>query len=236
MTGTINDLEKFVEFAREVMPNALIVVDAAQSLSHIPINVKEVDIDFLAVSGHKAYGPTGVGALYGKLEHLERMEPFKRGGGMITEVHEQHATWADVPAKFEAGTPNIAQVIGFGAAIDFITEIGFDEIVRHEQELADYTVGKLKEIDGIKLFRPENAPASGVISFAIDGIHPHDVAEVAGQENVAIRAGHHCCQLLHRDVLQVPATNRISLGVFNNEEDIDKAINAINKAIDIFKT
>lgn len=227
VTGTVNDLKKI----REKFPRAIMIVDAAQSLAHLPIDVKELEIDFLAASGHKAYGPTGIGILYGKAEHLHKLPPFRGGGGMILEVNRGNATFAEIPQKFEAGTPNIAGAAGLAAALEFIDDIGWQEIQTHESRLRRYAIGELSKIDGLQLHHPDqHLEHAGVLSFSLEDVHAHDLAQILGELGVAVRAGHHCTHVLHREVLQVPSTTRASLAIYNTEEEVDKLVAGIKTA------
>jgi cysteine desulfurase/selenocysteine lyase len=228
--GTITPLEKIIRRAREV--GAIVVVDGAQGVPHLGINVRELDCDFLAFSAHKMFGPTGVGVLYGKRGLLEKMPPFLFGGEMVKEVSAQEANWNDVPWKFEAGTPNIGGVIAFGKALDFVNEIGFDEIKKHDARLVAYAREKLAKFPGMEIYG--SAESGGVVSFNVPGVHPHDVASILNEAGVAVRAGHHCAQPLMQS-LQVTATTRISFSVYNDEADVDAACEAINNVYKIFK-
>ena len=229
--GTINDIDKIITLAKKY--NAISVIDAAQSVPHFPVDVKALDCDFLAFSGHKMLGPTGVGVLYGKPELLEKMNPFLGGGEMIRSVKLNESTWNDIPWKFEAGTPNIAQAIGLGAAIDLLNQIGMKEIHNYEKKITDYTINSLKEIDGIKIYG--NAPnRGGVITFNIDNIHSHDLAQIVNNDKIAIRAGHHCAQPI-MNKLNVSSTARVSFYFYNTFDEIDLLCNSLKKAIDLFK-
>lgn len=232
VTGSILHLEVLKEL-KKLNPNIIIVLDCAQSIAHMPIDVKELDVDFIVFSGHKMYGPMGIGVLYGKQAMLEKLEPFNVGGGMIRDVNRQSATWAEIPEKFEAGTPSVADAYALGVAVNFINEIGFEEINKIEEEVRNYAIKKLTEIDKITVFHPSNN-ASGVISFSIDGIHPHDITQALGEKEICLRAGHHCTQILHREVFDVSATSRLSLAIYNSLEDIDKLIEALKKIIPIY--
>ncbi|CAG1021425.1 cysteine desulfurase / selenocysteine lyase [Patescibacteria group bacterium] len=233
VTGTYTDIKELKK--QPNLKNAIFIADAAQAVAHKKLDVKDMDTDFLVFSGHKMFGPTGIGVLYGKQELLEKMEPFKVGGGMISEVTKESATWAELPEKFEAGTPPIADAIALGAAINFINSIGFDEIEKHEQNLRKYLVNKLKQIPQIKIFHPKlNEYAAGVVSFVSLNVHAHDIAQFLGDFNICVRAGHHCTQILHKEVFQVPASVRISLSVYNTEEDINQLIESLKKAIEYF--
>ncbi len=230
--GSIPKLSHIIDTAHK--KGAVILVDACQLAVHRPIDVQEMNADFLVFSAHKLYGPTGVGVLYGKAEILRKMPAFMGGGEMIREVFEDHFTVGDIPAKFEAGTPNIAGVITFRAALDYINEIGFDTIRKIEKELTEYTLKKLKSLPYITLIGPQTEKNRGsVISFIMKNVHPHDISEGLSQHNVCIRAGHHCCQIL-MDYWNLPGTARISLAFYNTKEDIDKAIIAIEETYKYF--
>jgi cysteine desulfurase / selenocysteine lyase len=225
--GTINPVRKIADAAHAV--GARIVVDAAQAAPHIPIDVNELDVDFLAYSSHKMLGPTGAGALYGRLDLLEEMPPFMGGGEMIREVFQDHATWAEVPHKFEAGTPNIAQAVGMGAAVEYLEGLGIENIRAHEKEMVGYAIEKLEDA-GAVVYGPKDVDIrGGVASFNLDEVHPHDMATILDQEGLCIRAGHHCAQPLMR-VLGVPATARASFYVYNTPDEIDALIEALDKA------
>jgi cysteine desulfurase / selenocysteine lyase len=228
--GTITPLKEIVREAHEA--GALVCVDGAQSVPHMPIDVQDLDCDFLAASGHKMLGPTGIGFLYGKGHLLEQMEPFQLGGSMIGLVDYYESTWAEVPARFEAGTPNIVGAVGLAAAIDYLTDLGLENIERHEQELLAYAWERLSVIEGIELYGPRS-PRTGLISFNLYHIHPHDVSTILDAEGVAVRAGHHCAQPLHR-WLHVPATNRASFYVYNEKEDIDRLVAALQRVKEVF--
>ncbi len=225
-TGTINPIEKIIEMAHA--KGARVLIDAAQSIAHLPIDVQALDVDYLAFSGHKAFGPTGVGVLYGKYDLLDQLSPFQGGGDMIEEVTLEKTTFEKPPLKFEAGTPPIAQVIGLGAAIDFINEIGLANIQAWEHELLIYATKRLRAIEGLQIVG--TAPKkSGIISFIIEGIHHLDLATFLDLEGIAIRSGHHCAQpLLKR--FGLTGTNRISFAPFNTFEEIDILIEALQKA------
>jgi cysteine desulfurase/selenocysteine lyase len=225
--GTINPVRALADAAHAA--GARIVVDAAQAAPHIPIDVNELDVDFLAYSSHKMLGPTGAGALYGRLDLLEEMPPFHGGGEMIREVFPDHSTWAEVPHKFEAGTPNIAQAVGMGAAVEYLEGLGMDNVRAHEKEMVDYGISKLEEA-GAKVYGPKDISIrGGVASFNLDEVHPHDMATILDQEGLCIRAGHHCAQPLMR-VLGVPATARASFYVYNTPDEIDALVGALDKA------
>lgn len=229
--GTVNPVDEIISLAKSV--GAVTLIDAAQSVPHSPVDVSSLECDFLAFSGHKMLGPTGVGVLYGKLNLLEEMEPFLAGGEMIREVTFEKSTWNDVPWKFEAGTPNIAQVIGLGSAVDYLSEIGMEKINAHETAISNYAVEKLNEIDEVTIYG--NPPKrGGVVTFNLHNIHPHDVAQLLDKEGVAIRAGHHCAQPL-MDKLGVTATARASFYLYNDLEDIDKLVAALIKSLDFLQ-
>ncbi|NRG53401.1 cysteine desulfurase [Streptococcus suis] len=230
--GSVAPIGEIAELVHQV--GAYLVVDGAQSVPHMAVNVQELDVDFYAFSGHKMLGPTGIGVLYGKEELLNRMSPVEFGGEMIDFVYEQSATWKELPWKFEAGTPNIAGAIGLGAAIDYLTEIGMDTIQAHEAELVDYVFPKLQAIPGLTIYGSQDlSKRTGVIAFNLDDLHPHDVATALDYEGVAVRAGHHCAQPLLR-YLQVPATVRASFYIYNTKADCDKLVEAIIKTKEFF--
>ena len=228
--GTINPIAEIVKMAHDV--GALVLVDGAQSVPHHKVNVSQLGCDFFAFSGHKMMGPTGVGVLYTKPALLEEMNPFMGGGEMIREVSMEKSTWNDIPWKFEAGTPNIAQVIGMGAAIDYINEIGLQSIADYEKELLSYTKEKLQNIPGLSIYGKAKEKGA-VISFNIGKIHPHDVAHILDTSGIAIRAGHHCAQPIMK-YLKVPATNRASFYLYNTFEEIDSLIEGLTKTVDLF--
>ncbi len=230
--GTINPLPEIVEMAHAV--GALVLVDAAQSAPHMPIDVAALDCDFLALSGHKMLGPSGIGALWGRRELLDSMPPFMTGGSMIIRVTMDGAEWNEVPYKFEAGTPAIVEAIGLGAAIDYLNALGMDAVRAHERYLFEHAWAALGDIPGIRRFGPDDsATHAGVISFVLDGIHPHDVATVFDSEGVAVRAGHHCAQpvMLRYDI---PATTRASFYVYNDIDDVDALTAAIRATQTLF--
>lgn len=230
--GTINPVEEITKIAHE--HGAYMVVDGAQSTPHMAIDLQKMDVDFFAFSGHKMMGPTGIGVLYGKEELLNQFEPVEFGGEMIDFVYESHSTWTELPWKFEAGTPNIAGAIALGAAIDYIQELGIDQIHQHEIELIDYLMPKLQEIEGLKIYGPkDNAKRGGLIAFNIEGLHPHDVATALDMEGVAVRAGHHCAQPL-LNYLETPATARASFYLYNTKADCDKLVEALKKTKEFF--
>lgn len=230
--GTINPVEEITKIAHE--HGAYMVVDGAQSTPHMAIDLQKMDVDFFAFSGHKMMGPTGIGVLYGKEELLNQFEPVEFGGEMIDFVYESHSTWTELPWKFEAGTPNIAGAIALGAAIDYIKELGIDQIHQHEIELIDYLMPKLQEIEGLKIYGPkDNVKRGGLIAFNIEGLHPHDVATALDMEGVAVRAGHHCAQPL-LNYLETPATARASFYLYNTKADCDKLVEALKKTKEFF--
>jgi len=231
--GTIVPIEKIIKTAHE---NEIpVLVDGAQSVPHMPVNVKNMDCDFLVFSAHKMLGPTGVGVLYAKKEFLEKMRPFMGGGDMIKEVFKFHTNYNEVPYKFEAGTPNIADVVGFGAAIDYLEKIGMANIRKHEIELTKYALESLLSMNYLTIYGPKDPNyRGGVVSFNIADIHPHDLATIMNDHGIAIRSGHHCAQVLMQR-LDVPATSRASFYIYNTKEEIDKFVNAIKEAGRIFK-
>jgi len=228
--GTINPIKEIILNAHK--NNSLTIIDAAQSIAHTKINVKDLDCDFLAFSGHKIFAPTGIGVLYGKKHLLEKLQPSKFGGGMIKEVTNKNSTWNELPWKFEAGTPNISGAIGLQKAIEFVNNIGINNIEKHNQELTKYAISKLKNIYGITLYTPKNQ--GPIISFTLKNIHPHDVSEILNLEGIATRAGNHCTMPL-MNKLKIQGTNRISFQIYNTKEDIDILIKAINKVQEVFK-
>lgn len=228
--GTINPVKEMARLAHEA--GAMIVVDAAQSAAHMKLDVKDIDCDFLAFSGHKMLGPTGIGVLYGKKERLEKLEPFLYGGHMIRKVTKEGAEWNDAPAKFEAGTANVGGVMGLGAAVDYLNKLGMDEVERIVVEITKLARKKLSEIEGLTFVGPEEN-RTGVISFAVEGIHPHDMAEILARESVAVRGGHHCAMPL-MEKLGINGTTRASFHIYNIEKDIDRLVVGIKKAQEIF--
>lgn len=230
--GVMNPIKEIAKIAHE--NGAIMVVDGAQSAPHMKINVQDLDCDFLAFSGHKMCGPTGIGVLYGKKKHLEKMEPVEFGGEMIDFVGLYESTWKELPWKFEGGTPIIAGAIGLGAAIDFLEQIGLDEIEAYEHKLAAYAMEKMSAIDGMTIYGPKEASKrAGLVTFNIDDVHPHDVATVLDAEGIAVRAGHHCAQPLMK-WLKVSATARASFYLYNTEEDIDKLVSGLVKTKEYF--
>ncbi|MDP3728723.1 MAG: cysteine desulfurase [bacterium] len=231
--GTINPIKIIAKMAHKV--NAIVIVDAAQSISHMKVDIKDLNCDFLAFSGHKMFAPTGIGVLYGKKQLLEKLEPYQCGGGMIQEVTLEKTTWNELPWKFEAGTPNIEGAIGLAKAIEYIEKIGRENIERYNEELTGYALKQLSPIKGLTIIGPkENKERGAVISFILEGLHPHDVGEILNQEGIAIRGGNHCAMPLMTS-LKINGTNRASFHIYNTKEDIDSLIKAIKKAQDLFK-
>jgi cysteine desulfurase/selenocysteine lyase len=230
--GTINPVAEIAQRAHAV--GALVLVDGAQSVPHMPVDVQALDIDFLAFSGHKMCGPTGIGVLWGRRTILEQMPPFLGGGSMIKVVGLHESTYADVPARFEAGTPAIAEAIALGEAVDFLQEIGMDRIHAHERDLLGYALERLTEVEGLRVYGPTTTEMrGGAVSFTLDGVHPHDVAAVLDGEGIAVRAGHHCAQPLHAHY-DIPATTRASFYLYNIPEEIDRLVAALHKARTLF--
>jgi cysteine desulfurase / selenocysteine lyase len=229
--GTVNPIERLTAWAHE--QGAIMVVDAAQAAPHRMIDVQALGCDFLAFSAHKLCGPSGVGALWGRRELLEAMEPFNLGGHMIKKVQFEETTWGDLPHKFEAGTSPIAEAVGFGAAVDYITGVGLEAIEQHEHELVTYALERLADVPGILLYGPPPERRAGIVSFNMEGVHPHDVAQVLDWEGVAIRAGHHCCQPLMQR-LGVAATNRASFYLYTVPEEIDRLAEGLLRVRKVF--
>jgi len=231
--GTITDSEKIIEKCKAA--GVLTLIDAAQAVPHMKVDIEKLGCDFFAFSGHKMLGPTGIGVLWVRKSVLETMNPFHGGGDMIREVLKYETTWNDLPYKFEAGTPNIADVVGFGAAIDYLTKIGMDNVREHEVELTKYAIEKLSEIKGIHIYGTKDiSKRGGVISFNFADVHPHDVAQIIDGEGIAVRSGHHCAQVL-MERLNVAATSRASFYIYNTKEDIDALVNSLNKVAKVFK-
>ncbi len=229
--GTINPVADIIRQAHEA--GALVLVDGAQSVPHMPVDVQAMDADFFAFSGHKMIGPTGIGILYGKRALLEAMPPWMGGGDMIARVTLDGSSWNDLPYKFEAGTPSIAQAIGLGYAVDYLTEIGMDKIHAHEKAIIEYALERLEEVPGVTVFGPEASKKGAVAAFAVDGIHAHDVAQMLDMEGVAVRGGHHCAMPLH-DHLCTSATTRASFYLYNTPSEVDALIEALYKAMKTF--
>ncbi len=229
--GVVNPVKEIARYAKEA--GAMVLVDAAQSIPHLPIDIKELGCDFLAASGHKMLGPTGIGFLYASEDTLEQMDPFMYGGDMIEKVTMEYSTWNELPWKFEAGTPNIAGGIGLGAAVDYLNQIGPEYIKAHEEYLLDYALEKLEAIPWITLYTPHEGDRVGVCSFNVEGVHPHDVAGVLDDEGIAVRSGHHCAQpLMHR--LGMDFGVRASFYLYNTTQEIDKFVEALHKSKKIF--
>jgi cysteine desulfurase/selenocysteine lyase len=230
--GTILPIEELVALAQE--HGALTLIDGAQSVPHMPVDVQTLGIDFLAFSAHKMLGPTGIGALWGKMDLLDAMDPFMGGGEMISTVTLEESTWADVPAKFEAGTPHIAGAVGFGAAIDYLSEIGMDAVRAHELEVVEYAMRRLGDVPGVTIFGPADPQLrGGVVSFDLEGVHPHDLGQVLDEHGVAIRTGHHCAQPVMAS-LGVPATARASFYIYSTNEEVDALVRAVEAAAAFF--
>ena len=230
--GTINDAKRLCEEARRA--GATTVVDAAQSVPHMQVDVQKMGCDFLAFSGHKMLGPTGIGVLYGRKAMLEQMEPFQSGGDMIKEVHISGARWNDLPYKFEAGTQNVEGAVGLGAAIDYLNSLGMERVRSHEQELTAYALEQMGSVPGITVYGPKDpSERGGVVSFNLGDIHPHDLASILDEEGVAIRSGQHCAQPL-MESLGLSATTRASFYVYNSHDDVDALMSALSKARRIF--
>lgn len=225
--GTVNPVQQLAGWAHE--RDALVVVDAAQAAPHRPVDVQAIDCDFLAVSAHKMCGPSGVGALWGRRELLEEMAPFNLGGEMIRSVSMERTSWNELPYKFEAGTPPIAEAVGFGAAVDYVSEVGLEAIERHERDLVEYTLGRLSELPWIETYGPAPERRAGIVSLNVEGVHPHDVAQVLDWEGVAVRAGHHCTQPLMTK-LGIAATVRASFYLYSIPEEVDRLVAGLRKA------
>jgi cysteine desulfurase / selenocysteine lyase len=227
--GTVNPIGEIARRAHDA--GAIVVVDGAQAAPHLPIDVG--DVDFYAWTGHKAYGPTGIGVLHGRRSLLESMPPFLGGGHMIARVTEEGSTWAEPPAKFEAGTMMVAEAIGLGAAVDFLSGIGMDAVWEHSRDVVGYAVERLREVPGLTLYGPDIEHRGSVCAFSLDGVHPHDVAEILGREGVCVRAGHHCAQPLMRR-LGVSATSRASFAVHSTHEEVDRLIDGLGTVREVF--
>jgi cysteine desulfurase/selenocysteine lyase len=229
--GTVNPVEEIV--ARAHAAGARVLIDGAQSAPHLPVDVEAVNCDFFAFSGHKMCGPTGIGVLYGRPELLEKMPPFLTGGGMIERVEREKSKWADLPMKFEAGTPAIAEAVGLAAAIDYLKGVGMEAIWAHEQELAAYAWERLSDTSGVQLIGPPPKARSGVVSFTVEAVHPHDLAEILDSEGVAIRAGYHCAHPLHQ-CFGLPPTARASFYLYNTHQEVDRLVAGIRQAQELF--
>jgi cysteine desulfurase/selenocysteine lyase len=231
--GSISDVAEIADLAHR--QGAIVVADGAQSVPNVPLDVRALGADFLAFSGHKMLGPTGIGGLWGRRELLEQMPPFLGGGGMIREVFEDRATWAPLPDKFDAGTPNIADAIALGTAVDYLEGLGMPNVRRHEVEVTAYALERLSSVPDVVVYGPMNAEArTGVVSFNLDGVHPHDAGTVLDEAGIAVRAGHHCCQPLHRS-LDVAATLRASFYVYNSADEVDALADALETARRLYK-
>jgi len=231
--GTITDAETIISKCKDA--GVLTLVDAAQAVPHMKVDLEKLGCDFFAFSAHKMLGPTGIGVLWVKKEILEKMNPFHGGGDMIREVHKYETTWNDLPYKFEAGTQNIADVIGFGTAIDYLDAIGMDNVRQHEIELTKYALEKMSKVKGITIYGPKDAlKRGGVISFNFHDVHPHDVATIIDREGIAIRSGHHCAQVL-MERLAVAATNRASFYIYNTKDEVNKLVKSLEKVAELFK-
>lgn len=231
--GTINPVSEVVSRVRQ-STDAVVLVDGAQGAAHLAVDVAELGVDFYAFSGHKMCGPTGIGALWGRREILDAMAPYQGGGEMISLVERDHSTWADLPHKFEAGTPNIAGAVGFGAAVDYLSALPHDQLLAHERDVVEYAMERLREIPGIRLFGPPEPEArSGVVSFTLDAAHPHDISTIVDAKGVAVRAGHHCAQLVMKRY-GVSATARASFYFYNTRDDADRLVAALGDVLEIF--
>ncbi len=229
--GTINPAAEIIRMAHEA--GAITVVDGAQSVPHLKVDVQALEADFLAFSAHKMCGPTGIGALYGKIELLEAMPPFLGGGDMIKEVKLRSFRPNTLPHKFEAGTPAIAEAVGFGAAVDYLSSLSMEAIAAHEHEITEYALERLEEVPGVKLFGPGADQKGGVAAFTLEGVHPHDVAQILDRDGIAIRAGHHCAQPLH-EKFGIPATSRASFYLYSTKDEVDMLVNGIYKVKELF--
>ena len=231
--GTITDAQRIIKTCREA--NVLTLVDGAQAVPHMPVDLQNLGCDFFAFSGHKMLGPTGIGVLWVKKSVLETMRPFHGGGDMIREVHKYETTWNDLPYKFEAGTPNIADVVGLGAAVDYLAGVGMANVRRHEIDLTEYALEMLSKVKGLHIYGTQDlSKRGGVISFNFADVHPHDVAQIMDSEGIAIRSGHHCAQVL-MERLDVAATSRASFYIYNTKEDVDALIRSLNTVARLFK-
>src|SRR5204863_8149848 len=228
--GSVNPINEMIATAHKF--GVPVCLDAAQSVPHLPVDVQDVDADFFVFSGHKMFGPTGSGVLYGKREWLDKMPPYQTGGGMIRSVSFEKTTFAPIPEKFEAGTPAIAAGIGLGAAIDYINSIDFEIAAAYEHELLEYATQRLSDIQGVKIVGTAANKAS-VLSFTIEGVHPHDIGTILDQEGIAVRAGHHCAQPVMQ-FFDVPATARASFACYNTRDEVDKLADAVQKVIEVF--
>jgi cysteine desulfurase/selenocysteine lyase len=230
--GTVNPAAEIIRLAHQA--GAATLVDGAQSVPHLPVDVQALHADFYVFSAHKMCGPTGIGALYGKADLLETMPPFLGGGDMIREVKLRSFRPNSLPHKFEAGTPAIAEAVGFGAAVDYLSSIGMDKIAAHEHEITEYALERLEEIPGVKLFGPSADKKGGVAAFTLEGVHPHDVAQILDQDGIAVRAGHHCAQPLH-EKFGIPATSRASFYLYTTKEEVDLLVKGVYKVKEMFR-
>jgi len=231
--GTINPVAEITRRAHDA--GAVVMIDGSQAVPHLPVDVREIDADFYAWTGHKMYGPTGIGLLHGRRSLLEEMPPFIGGGHMIARVSEQTSSYAEPPAKFEAGTGAVAEAIGLAAACDFLTGIGMDAVWEHDQQLAAYVLERLPEVPGVTVHGPRDPAARvALASFAVEGVHPHDVAEILGSQGVCVRAGHHCAQPLMRR-LGVPASSRASFAIHSTREEVDRLVDALGRVREVFQ-
>lgn len=228
--GTVNPVKNIIDLSHKY--GIPVLVDAAQAVNHIPVDVHQLNCDFLAFSGHKIYGPTGIGVLYGKINHLEKMPPYMGGGDMISKVTFEESTWNEVPHKFEAGTPDIAGAIGLGAALDYVSRIGISEIARYETELLNYATERISNLAGLKIIGTAKKKMS-VLAFVLENVHPHDVGTFLDFEGVAIRTGHHCTQPLMKR-FGVPATSRASFAMYNTKDEVDILVKGIKKILEVF--
>jgi cysteine desulfurase/selenocysteine lyase len=228
--GTINPIAEIVRMAHDL--GVPVLVDGSQAAYHMPVDVQALDCDFYVATGHKLYGPTGIGVLYGRQALLEEMPPFLGGGDMIRSVTFEKSTWNDLPFKFEAGTPDIAGAIGLGAALDYMSAVGLDRVSRHERDLLEYATASLAEIPGARIIGTARNKAS-ILSFVLEGVHPHDIGTIVDQEGVAIRTGHHCAQPV-MERFGVPATARASFAMYNTREDVDALMGALRRVLSVF--
>jgi cysteine desulfurase / selenocysteine lyase len=229
--GTINPVKDITRQAHQA--GAVVLVDGAQSVPHFPVDVQDLDVDFLAFSSHKMCGPTGLGVLYGRKDLLENMPPFLGGGDMIKRVHLRSFTPNELPHKFEAGTPAIAEVVGLGAAVDYLTSVGMEKVFQHDQAIASYALDRLSEVPGVTIFGPPAEYRGGVAAFTMKGVHPHDISQILDSQGIAIRAGHHCAMPLH-EKFDLPATARASFYLYTTHEEIDRLATSLDKVIEIF--
>ncbi len=235
VVGTINPIKSIVKNIKKCNPDCLVLVDAAQAVPHMPVDVNDWGADFIAFSGHKMLGPTGIGVLWGKRELLEHLVPFQYGGDMIKEVHVDRTVFNDVPHKFEAGTPHIAGVIGLGAAVDYLRDVGMENIRAHEKEITAYALENLANVSGLTMYGPHDANVhAGVVTFRMSGIHPHDIAQILDSDNICIRVGFHCAQPLHEH-LAIGPTARASFYLYTTKEDIDVLVKGLHKVSKVFK-